>query len=112
MLPAVHEPSPDVPRETLPAAAPCGALATSAPWDVTALQSSRSTTWTPEDRLVKQARRTRQQVLSRTVAAALAFLLPATVAGCPEFRNQVVDATETAVIGIVLGLLVAVLPGL
>jgi len=33
----------------------------------------------------------------------LAFLLPLTVAGCPEFRNQVVDATETAVVGIVLG---------
>jgi hypothetical protein len=42
-------------------------------------------------------------VLSRISVLALALLLPTTVAGCPEFRNQVVDATETAVIGILFG---------
>lgn len=52
---------------------------------------------------MRQPRRTRKRVISRISMLALALLLPATVAGCPEFRNQVVDATETAVIGIVLG---------
>lgn len=51
---------------------------------------------------MRQPRRTRPQLLSRISMLALALLLPATIAGCPEFRNQVVDATETAVIGIVL----------
>jgi hypothetical protein len=55
-----------------------------------------------EDRLVKPRRQAHEQAFGRTIPLALALLLPATVAGCPEFRNQVVDAAETAAINIIL----------
>lgn len=51
---------------------------------------------------MKQRRRTHRQAFNRVVLLALTLLLPATVAGCPEFRNQVVDAAETAALGILL----------
>lgn len=51
---------------------------------------------------MKQQRQTHPQAFTRLVMIALALLLPATLAGCPEFRNQVVDAAETAAIGVIL----------
>ena len=51
---------------------------------------------------MNQQRETHPRAFTRLTITALALLLPATLAGCPEFRNQVVDAAETAALGIIL----------
>ena len=47
-------------------------------------------------------RQSQKGATRKSWAYALALLLPVLAGGCPEFRNQLVDATETAARNILL----------
>lgn len=56
----------------------------------------------PEDYSLKPRIERRQRRFACAVVVAAVLLLPVITGGCPEFRNQLVDATETAALGILL----------
>jgi hypothetical protein len=51
---------------------------------------------------VKRHKQSRKWATTKLSVYGLSLLLPVLAAGCPEFRNQLVDATETAARNILL----------
>ena len=56
----------------------------------------------PEDDALEPRTERHQRRFACAVVLMAVLLLPAVTGGCPEFRNQLVDATETAALGILL----------